>query len=43
LSDNSQDEARNGKKAGILYGKTKKPVAMIVPYEEKAAKARFFH
>jgi antitoxin (DNA-binding transcriptional repressor) of toxin-antitoxin stability system len=27
-------EVKNGKKVGILYGKTKKPIAMIVPYEE---------
>jgi antitoxin (DNA-binding transcriptional repressor) of toxin-antitoxin stability system len=27
-------EVKNGGKVGILYGKTKKPIAMIVPYEE---------
>jgi antitoxin (DNA-binding transcriptional repressor) of toxin-antitoxin stability system len=27
-------EVKNGKKVGILYGKTKKPIAMIVPYNE---------
>jgi antitoxin (DNA-binding transcriptional repressor) of toxin-antitoxin stability system len=27
-------EVQKGKKVGILYGKTKKPIAMIVPYEE---------
>jgi antitoxin (DNA-binding transcriptional repressor) of toxin-antitoxin stability system len=27
-------EVKKGKKVGILYGKTKKPIAMIVPYEE---------
>ena len=30
------DEVKQGKKVGILYGRAKKPVAMIVPYcEEK--------
>jgi antitoxin (DNA-binding transcriptional repressor) of toxin-antitoxin stability system len=29
------DEVKNGKKIGILFGRAKKPVAMIVPYEEK--------
>ena len=28
------DEVRDGKKVGILYGRAKKPVAMIVPYSE---------
>jgi antitoxin (DNA-binding transcriptional repressor) of toxin-antitoxin stability system len=28
-------EVKKGKKVGILYGKTKKPIAMIVPYEER--------
>ena len=28
------EEVKNGKKVGILYGKAKKPVAMIVPYNE---------
>jgi antitoxin (DNA-binding transcriptional repressor) of toxin-antitoxin stability system len=27
-------EVEKGKKVGILYGKTKKPIAMIVPYNE---------
>jgi hypothetical protein len=27
---------QKGKRFGILYGKTKKPVAMLVPFEEKA-------
>jgi antitoxin (DNA-binding transcriptional repressor) of toxin-antitoxin stability system len=27
-------EVENGKRVGILYGKTKKPIAMIVPYNE---------
>ncbi|MFP3089509.1 prevent-host-death protein [Treponema sp. TIM-1] len=27
-------EVQSGKKVGILYGKTKKPIAMIVPYDE---------
>ena len=29
------DEVRQGNKVGILYGKAKKPVAMIVPYYEE--------
>jgi antitoxin (DNA-binding transcriptional repressor) of toxin-antitoxin stability system len=29
------EEVKQGKKVGILYGRTKKPVAMIVPYTEK--------
>ena len=28
------DEVRHGKKIGIFYGRKKKPVAMIVPYQE---------
>jgi antitoxin (DNA-binding transcriptional repressor) of toxin-antitoxin stability system len=28
-------EVQDGKKVGILYGKTKKPIAMIVPYNEE--------
>ena len=33
------DEVRHGGKVGILYGKAKKPVAMLVPYRaEKKAK-----
>ena len=27
-------KVKNGKKVGIQYGKNKKPVAMIVPYDE---------
>jgi antitoxin (DNA-binding transcriptional repressor) of toxin-antitoxin stability system len=35
------DEVQQGAKVGILYGKSKKPVAMIVPYlEEKSEKRR---
>jgi len=29
---------QKGKRFGILYGKTKKPVAMLVPFEEKKRK-----
>ena len=29
------DEVRNGETVGILYGRAKKPVAMIVPYAEE--------
>jgi antitoxin (DNA-binding transcriptional repressor) of toxin-antitoxin stability system len=28
-------EVKKGKKVGILYGKTKEPIAMIVPYDEE--------
>jgi len=28
-------EVRNGKKVGILFGRAKKPIAMIVPYMEE--------
>ena len=28
-------EVRQGKKVGILYGRVKKPVAMIVPYQKE--------
>ena len=28
-------EVKNGKKVGILFGRAKKPVAMIVPYMEE--------
>jgi antitoxin (DNA-binding transcriptional repressor) of toxin-antitoxin stability system len=35
------EEVKQGNKIGILYGRTKKPVAMIVPYiEEKASKRK---
>jgi antitoxin (DNA-binding transcriptional repressor) of toxin-antitoxin stability system len=29
------EEVKQGEKVGILYGKAKKPVAMIVPYREE--------
>ncbi|MCL2800346.1 MAG: prevent-host-death protein [Treponema sp.] len=29
------EEVKLGKKVGILYGRRKKPVAMIVPFNEK--------
>jgi antitoxin (DNA-binding transcriptional repressor) of toxin-antitoxin stability system len=35
------EEVKQGNRIGILYGRTKKPVAMIVPYaEEKASRRR---
>ena len=34
------EEVRNGKKVGILYGRKKKPVAMIVPYSEENKQER---
>ena len=35
------EEVRQGEKVGILYGRAKKPVAMIVPYsEEKKAERK---
>jgi antitoxin (DNA-binding transcriptional repressor) of toxin-antitoxin stability system len=35
------EEVKQGNKVGILYGRTKKPIAMIVPYnEEKVIKRR---
>jgi antitoxin (DNA-binding transcriptional repressor) of toxin-antitoxin stability system len=34
------EEVKQGSKVGILYGKAKKPVAMIVPYEEEPVKER---
>jgi antitoxin (DNA-binding transcriptional repressor) of toxin-antitoxin stability system len=35
------EEVKQGNKVGILYGRTKKPVAMIVPYGgEKAVKRK---
>jgi antitoxin (DNA-binding transcriptional repressor) of toxin-antitoxin stability system len=35
------EEVKQGKRVGILYGRTKKPVAMIVPYvEEKAGRRK---
>jgi antitoxin (DNA-binding transcriptional repressor) of toxin-antitoxin stability system len=33
-------EVKKGKKVGILYGKAKKPIAMIVPYEEGKKKRK---
>lgn len=33
-------EVRQGERIGILYGKKKEPVAMIVPYEPVAAPER---
>ena len=29
------EDVKQGKKVGILYGRTKKPIAMIVPYHEE--------
>jgi len=29
------EEVRHGGKIGILYGRTKKPVAMLVPYSDE--------
>jgi len=29
------NEVRSGKKVGIVYGKKKEPVAMIVPYSQE--------
>ena len=29
------EEVKQGEKVGILYGRAKKPVAMIVPYSEE--------
>jgi antitoxin (DNA-binding transcriptional repressor) of toxin-antitoxin stability system len=35
------EEVKQGNRIGILYGRTKKPVAMIVPYiEEKVSKRK---
>jgi antitoxin (DNA-binding transcriptional repressor) of toxin-antitoxin stability system len=35
------EEVKQGNKVGILYGRAKKPIAMIVPYlEEKAVKRK---
>jgi len=34
------EEVRRGKKVGILYGRVKKPVAMIVPYSEEKKPVR---
>ena len=32
------EKVKNGESFGILYGKRKKPVAMIVPFHEEAEK-----
>ena len=32
------EEVKQGKKVGILYGRAKKPVAMIVPYNREEKK-----
>jgi len=29
-------EVKHGKRVGILFGRAKKPIAMIVPYKEEA-------
>jgi antitoxin (DNA-binding transcriptional repressor) of toxin-antitoxin stability system len=35
------EEVKQGNRIGILYGRTKKPVAMIVPYiEEKVSRRK---
>jgi antitoxin (DNA-binding transcriptional repressor) of toxin-antitoxin stability system len=35
------EEVKQGKTVGILYGRTKKPIAMIVPYKaEKVIKRK---
>ncbi|AEF84553.1 conserved hypothetical protein [Treponema primitia ZAS-2] len=34
------EEVRQGSTVGILYGRAKKPVAMIVPYVEEKVKKR---
>ena len=34
------EDVKQGKKVGILYGRVKKPVAMIVPYQEEKKPAR---
>jgi len=34
------DEVKNGNEIGILFGRAKKPVAMIVPYKEKRAERK---
>jgi antitoxin (DNA-binding transcriptional repressor) of toxin-antitoxin stability system len=34
------EEVKQGNKIGILYGRAKKPVAMVVPYTEKRATKR---
>ncbi len=32
------EKVKNGESFGILYGKKKKPIAMIVPFQEKEKK-----
>jgi len=34
------EKVRHGESISILYGRVKKPVAMIIPYEEKKKKER---
>jgi len=34
------ENLQKGKRFGILYGKAKKPVAMLVPFEEKTRKRK---
>jgi antitoxin (DNA-binding transcriptional repressor) of toxin-antitoxin stability system len=34
------EDVRQGKKVGILYGRAKKPVAMIVPYSDEKKRER---
>jgi antitoxin (DNA-binding transcriptional repressor) of toxin-antitoxin stability system len=34
------EEVQRGNKVGILYGRVKKPIAMIVPYADERQKAR---
>ena len=33
-------EVRDGNKVGVLYGRAKKPVAMLVPYSEEKAERK---
>ncbi len=34
------EEVKAGEKVGILYGRSKKPVAMIVPFQEESKQER---
>ena len=34
------EEVKHGEKVGILYGRAKKPIAMIVPFAEEKRKER---
>ena len=34
------EEVKHGKRVGILYGRAKKPIAMIVPYIDKKKRER---